>query len=112
MTMSDETKGKIHGWLTDNLVVFVVGIVLAAMSWGNRQQLDTIELKQDKALLQAAADDDVKFVSKTWFSAEDATLRSANSQNQAAVTAVAAAVSDIKTSIAVLGEQIKENKTH
>ena len=97
-------------WISENIVVCIIGAILGGISWANNQQLDAISLKQDKAILQTQAAADEKYVSKTWFTAANSDLKSADSANQTAIAAVAVAVSDIKTSIAVLTSEVRNSK--
>ena len=94
-------------WLSENIVVAVLGAVLAWLGWSNRSQLETISLKQDKAILQSQADAENHFVSKTWYQAENASLHAADSQNSAAIVQVAGAVAEMKTDIAVIKTEVQ-----
>jgi hypothetical protein len=97
-------------WLTDNIVVCLIGVVLTCLGWANHQQLDTIALKQDNAILSLKKEMGDEFVSKQWFTTEDGSLRAADAANAAAVSAVAISVTDLKTDIAVIKEKVSENK--
>ena len=110
--MSDNNKSKLQTWISENIVVFIIGVILTGLSWGNRMQLDSIKVGQEKAILQAQAQADDRFVAKTLFQAEDSSLRVADAANAAAVANVASAVSDIKTSIAVLTAEVQRQGQH
>jgi predicted negative regulator of RcsB-dependent stress response len=104
--MSEEHTQKIQQFVTDNIVVFICMTVLGALGWMNHAELSEISLKQDKAILQTQADVADRYVTKQWFTSEDASLRSADTVNAAAISAVASAVADIKTSVAVIQSEI------
>ena len=104
--MSKDNVIKIKDWITDNIVVAVLGCILGWGVWSNNKQLEAIGLKQDLAIQRAAAEANGRFVSKEWFQQEDGILKSVDANNAAAVASVAASVAEIKTSIAVINEKI------
>jgi hypothetical protein len=104
--MSEERKNNIMQFITDNIVMFIATTILSGLGWMNHAQLSEISLKQDKAILQTQADVADRYVTKQWFTSEDASLRSADTVNAAAISAVASAVADIKTSVAVIQSEI------
>ena len=109
--MSEDQKSSLKIWLGDNSVTVFGTVFLAALSWANHSQLDSISLKQDKAILQTQAEAAEKFVAKTWYQSDNASLHAADAVNAAAISTVANSVSDIKTSIAVLTAEVqRQNK--
>lgn len=107
--MSNDTKGKINGFITDNIVVFVMSIVLGAIGLMNKQQLEVIKLGQDKAFLQQASDSDAKYVTKAWFTQTQTETKATEAVNAAAVVQVSHDVGEIKTSVAILAAQLHGN---
>ena len=105
--MSEEIKTSVRSWISENIVVTILGGVMVAIGWANNSQLTAISLKQDKAILQAQAEANERFVPKNWFNQEDAVLRTADAANTAAVTSVALSVADIKTDVAVIKAEIQ-----
>ena len=110
--MSEETKFSIKAWLSENIVVAILGAIMVAIGWANNSQLNAIALKQDKAILQSQADANERFVTKTWFNSEDVSLRNADTANSAALTAVAVSVADIKTDVAVIKAEVQRQGNH
>ena len=88
-------------------MVCVCTLILSALTWMNHSQLNEIALQKDKSILQMQAEAADKYVTKTWFEQENASLHAANAANAATISTVANSVSDIKTSIAVLTAEVQ-----
>ena len=94
-------KDKVTNWFSENIAILIVGAVLSWASWSNRQQLETIGLKQDKAILQSQADATEKYVTKGWFQNENSNMR-------AQLVVVSTTVADMKTDLAVIKNEVRQ----
>lgn len=102
---------KITSWLSENVVIAIMGITLGWLSWSNHAQLETIGLKQDKAIIQTVADVQSRFVSQTSFDNAANQMRQSEAANAAAIQVTANALSELKTDIAVIKSELqKQNR--
>lgn len=109
--MSEKQIDYMKKYITDNSLVFVMGVVLACLGWANRQQLSEISLKQDNAILQIQKTDGETYVTKQWFMQATADQKEATAATTLAVGKVAEDISEIKTSVAVLKSEVETSNT-
>ena len=102
---------KITTWLSENVVIAIIGVTLSWLSWSNHAQLETIGLKQDKAIIQTVADVQSRFVSQQSFESSNTQLHQSDASNAAAIQLIANSLSELKTDIAVIKSELqKQNR--
>jgi hypothetical protein len=107
--MSDDKKKEL-GLTANTIITIVFGVVIAALSWANRAQLENLSLKQDKAILQAQSDAQERFLTKQEFQAEEVTLKAQIAAATESTEKVTEALSDLKTDTAVIKAEIQKQK--
>ena len=88
--------------LTANTIITAAGLVVSLAISGLVWSMNT---KIDTAILQSKIDANDKFISKAAYSGDMEQLRKADADNAAAVRACSDAVTEIKTSVAILKEK-------
>ncbi len=99
-------KGN-RGVTWNSVYTIVIGSVLAWMTWSNRQQLDNIALKQDKAVLEIKADISERYVTKQQFYDDGTIMKQAALANSAAILKLSDAIVAISTDVAVIKAENK-----
>ena len=102
-------KGKymtLKTWITDNIVVFILGSILMWFTWSEKAEVEKIGLKQDNAILTAQATANATYVTKSWFENADAANKQSIAILTASITEIKTSFSDVKTSVAVIQDEI------